>query len=287
MFVKLECLASDVKNGFWHIVVDEESSRLLTFATPFGCYRWTRMPFGISPAPEIFQSCLEQQLVGLEGVTNIHDDILVIGEGDTVAKAIETHDQRVHKLLEHCVERNIVLNTGEKFSLRKSELPYVGHVFTDLGLKANPNKVEAIQQFPTPVDLPGLRRFLGMANYLSKFVPALSKMVEPLRRLTQKDTPWMWSDDCDKAVQDVRSAITNAAILKYFDPEGQCKVQCDASLNGLGAVVLQNFQPVAFASRSLTLAEKNYAQIEKELLAIVFALRRFDQYVYGLKILVE
>ena len=81
-----------------------------------------------------------------------------------------------------------MLNAGEKFSLRKSELLYMGNVFTDLGLKADPNKVEAMQQFPTPVDLPGLRRFLGMANYLSKFVPALSKMVEPLRRLTQRYT---------------------------------------------------------------------------------------------------
>ena len=94
----------DVRNGFWHIRLDESSSRLLTFATPFGRYRWTRMPFGISPVPEIFQRWLEQQLIGLDGVSNIHDDILVIGEGNDLEEAVRNHDQRMDKLLQRCAE---------------------------------------------------------------------------------------------------------------------------------------------------------------------------------------
>ena len=118
------------------------------------------MPFGISPAPEIFQRWLEQQLIGLDGVSNIHDDILVIGEGNDLEEAVRNHDQRMDKLLQRCAERNIALNTGEKFCLRCSELPYMGHIFTSQGVKADPAKITAIENFPTPTDVASLRRFL-------------------------------------------------------------------------------------------------------------------------------
>ena len=113
----------DVKNGFWHVGLDEASSRLLTFATPFGRFRWTRMPFGIAPAPEIFQRRLEQQLEGLPGVSNIHDDILIMGEGETLEMAIDNHDKRLNALLKRCEDKGIVLNSNENFCFRQTELP--------------------------------------------------------------------------------------------------------------------------------------------------------------------
>ena len=120
----------DVRNGFWHVELDDESSRLTTFSTPFGRYRWKRMPFGIAPASELFQRKLEQQLEGLAGVKNIHDDILVFGEENTVAEAISNHDERMCKLLQCCEARNIALNSGEsKFILKEEQLPYMGHIF--------------------------------------------------------------------------------------------------------------------------------------------------------------
>ena len=278
----------DVRSGFWHVQLDEESANLTTFSTPFGRYKWRRMPFGITPASEIFQKKLEQALEGLDGVRNIHDDIVIWGEGETWKEATENHDRRLHKLLEICEERGIALNKSEKkFILRTETLPYMGHIFSREGLKIDDNKVKAITAMPQPDNPPAIRRFLGMANFVSRFVPNMSKLSAPLRALTENGIKWTWSSTQTKAFEDVKKAIAEAATLKFFNPRQETVVQCDASSQGLGAVIMQNGQPVAFASRALSSAEVNYCQIEKELLAVVFALHCFDQYVYGRHISVE
>ena len=278
----------DVRSGFWHVQLDEESANLTTFSTPFGRYKWRRMPFGITPASEIFQKKLEQALEGLDGVRNIHDDIVIWGEGETWKEATENHDRRLHKLLERCEERGIALNKSEKkFILRTETLPYMGHIFSREGLKIDDNKVKAITAMPQPDNPQAIRRFLGMANFVSRFVPNMSKLSAPLRALTENGIEWTWSSTQTKAFEDVKKAIAEAATLKFFNPRQETVVQCDASSQGLGAVIMQNGQPVAFASRALSSAEVNYCQIEKELLAVVFALHRFDQYVYGRHISVE
>ena len=276
----------DVRNGFWHVELDDESSRLTTFSTPFGRYRWKRMPFGIAPASELFQRKLEQQLEGLAGVKNIHDDILVFGEGNTVAEAISNHDERMCKLLQRCEERNIALNSGEsKFILKEEQLPYMGHIFSPDGLRPDPAKIKAITDMPSPDGPAATRRFLGMVNYLAKFIPTLSDLCHPLRQAISKEE-WNWNQSCDKAITEIKEAILKTGVLRYLHPTAKITVQCDASSLGLGAAILQEGKPVAFASRALSSAEKNYSQLEKEMLAIVFALRRFDQYVYGREILV-
>ena len=132
---------------------------------------------------------------------------------------------------------------------------------------------------PQPDNPQAIRRFLGMANFVSRFVPNMSKLSAPLRALTENGIEWTWSSTQTKAFEDVKKAIAQAATLKFFNPRQETVVQCDASSQGLGAVIMQNGQPVAFASRALSSAEVNYCQIEKELLAVVFALHRFDQYV--------
>ena len=277
----------DVRNGFWHVELDDESSRLTTFSTPFGRYRWKRMPFGIAPASELFQRKLEQQLEGLAGVKNIHDDILVFGEGNTVAEAISNHDERMCKLLQRCEERNIALNSGEsKFILKEEQLPYMGHIFSPDGLRPDPAKIKAITVMPSPDGPAATRRFLGMVNYLAKFIPTLSDLCHPLRQAISKEE-WNWNQSCDKAITEIKEAILKTGVLRYLHPTAKITVQCDASSLGRGAAILQEGKPVAFASRALSSAEKNYSQLEKEMLAIVFALRRFDQYVYGREILVE
>ena len=130
------------------------------------------------------------------------------------------------------------------------------------------------------------RRFLGMVNYLAKFIPALSDLCHPLRQAISKEE-WNWNQSCDKSITEIKEAIVKTGILRYLHPTAKITVQCDASSLGLGAAILQEGKPVAFASRALSSAEKNYSQLEKEMLAIVFTLRRFDQYVYGREVLVE
>ena len=141
---------------------------LTTFNTPFGRYRWTRMPFGISPAGEIFQRRLDQAIEGLNGVKSVADDILIIGNGATTAEAVKDHDTKLDALLSRCRERKIMLNE-EKIDLKKESMPYVGHLLTSEGVRADPSKAEPILQMTKLEDVQGVRRILGMTNYLAKF----------------------------------------------------------------------------------------------------------------------
>lgn len=276
----------DVKNGFWHVELDEPSSYLTTFETPYGRYRWRRLPFGISPAPEIFQHRLELAIQNLPGVKAVADDILIYGEGESEEEAIRDHDQKLSRFLYRCREQGIKLNK-DKFKLRLKEMPYIGHVLTTKGLKPDPHKVQAIIDFETPKDVAGVHRFLGLVNYLAKFMNNLSVMCDPIGSLIHKNVVWRWTHEHEEAFSKIKEAISQAPVLKYFDSKLETTLQCDASSTGLGATLLQQGQPIAYASRALTPAEQQYAQIEKELLAVVFGMERFNQYTYGRKVLVE
>ena len=140
---------------------------------------------------------------------------------------------------------------------------------------------------PKPTDVQSVKRFLGMANYLSKFLPHLSTVTETLRRLEDKLVGWHWNEVHERAFTDVKQLITNHPVLRFYDMSKEVTLQCDASQSGLGVALLQEGQPVAFASRALTATEKNYAQIEKALLAIVHACERFDQYLFDREVTVE
>ena len=244
------------------------------------------MQFGIKSAPEVWQRKAHEFIEGLDGVEVVMDDFLVVGCGDTVEEAMTNHDQNLFALLDRARERNLKLNS-EKIHLRLQEVPFMGHLLTPQGLIPDPAKVEAIVNMPVPTDVKSLRRALGMINYLSKFLPNLSSCSDILRQLSRKNVEWHWDDQHAKAWNELMTMISQVPVLAFFDPEKEVTVQCDASQSGLGAVLIQEGKPVHYISRAMTSAEKNYAQVEKELLAIVFACERFDQYVYGRSITVE
>ena len=277
----------DAKNGFWHVSLDEESSYATTFGTPWGRYRWLRMPFGISPAPEEFQRRLDQALAGLNGCKAIADDILVFGCGANDDEAVKDHDENLIALLQRCREKGVKLNRG-KLQLRRKEVAYMGHVLSADGLQPDPEKVKAIREMPAPTDKQSIQRLLGMTNYLQKFAPRLSEITTPLRELTKNDNEFQWDEQVHgAALEETKKILSTTPVLKYFDPSATPTLQCDASMHGLGACLMQDGHPVAYASRSLTPTEVQYAQIEKELLAIVFGMEKFETYLYGRKVLVE
>ncbi|KAK3730127.1 hypothetical protein QZH41_004833 [Actinostola sp. cb2023] len=156
---------ADLKEGFLQVQLDEESSKLTTFQTPWGRYRWHRLPFGIAPAPEIFQIKLDQNLEGLKGTFAIADDILITGQGDTDNQANEDHDKNLQSFLHRCRERNIKLNK-DKFDFKCEEVCFIGHRLTKEGLKLDPNKVNAIMNMMRPEDVPAVQRLIGMKDYL-------------------------------------------------------------------------------------------------------------------------
>ena len=270
----------DAKEGFYQVKLDDNSSYLTTFWTPFGRYRYLRMPFGISSAPEEFQRRMHAALQGLSGVEVIADDILVYGCGDTEEEYRRDHDTNLRHLLQRARERNLKLNK-KKLKLCLSEVSYMGHKLTREGLCPDPAKVKAIIDMPRPDNKKAVERFLGCLQYLSCFMPQLATVAAPLRLLTEQSAIFTWQTKQEEAFQSLKTMITNVPVLKFYDVKEEVTLQCDASEKGLGGTLLQKGQPVAFISRSLSKTEQQYAQIEKECLAIVFACERFNQYIHG------
>ena len=127
-------------------------------------------------------------------------------------------------------------------------MPFIGHVATDRGLCADPTKVQAITEMPPPIDVKGVQRLLGMAQYLAKFVPHISDVTKPLRDLTQKNIAWVWDHPQEKAFQELKQVVSSTPTLRYYNLAEEVMLQCDASQTGLGAALMQNGQPVAYAS---------------------------------------
>ena len=267
----------DAKDGFHQVKLEESSSYLTTFWTPYGRYRYLRMLFGISSAPEEFQRRMHLIVEGLPGVAVIADDILVYGCG---SEYIADHDSNLRRLLQRARENNLKLNK-KKLRLRLEEVAYMGHLLTNKGLRPDPMKVKAIEDLPQPSDKKAVERLLGFVKYLARFLPNLAEVVAPLRKLTEKDVPFFWESQQQAAFDQVKQLVTSAPVLKFYNVAEEVTLQCDASDKGLGATLLQNEQPVAFASRALSRIEQNYAQIEKECLAMLFAAERFSQYLLG------
>ncbi|UYV68635.1 K02A2.6-like, partial [Cordylochernes scorpioides] len=270
----------DTKDGFWNVKLSDESSNLTTFWTPFGRYKFLRMPFGLKTASEEYQRRLYEIFQGLEGIEIIADDILILGKGDSYEEALKDHDRNLENLFKTARQANLKFNIN-KVKLRLKEVKYLGHIITPHGLKPDPEKVKALKEMPHPESITKLKSFLGFATYLCKFMPNISMISEPLRKLTMKNSTWSWSKNHQAAFEQIKDLASKAPILRYFDADKSIAIQCDASKHGLGATLLQESQPIIFASRSLSKTEQNYAQIEKECLAIVFACERFHQYILG------
>ncbi|PFX24924.1 Uncharacterized protein K02A2.6 [Stylophora pistillata] len=214
----------DVRNGLWHISLDEQSSYLTTFQTPFGLYRWRCMPFGISSAPEVFQHKMYELIEGLTGI-----------------------------------EWNVCLNP-EKIKLQQSEVLFIGHMASNKGLQVNPAKVRAMTEMPVPTDKAAVQRLLGLAQYLAKFFPHLSDITMPLQDLTQRDVDWVWGSTHQAAFEKLKEAVTKTPVLRYHNLKEEVTLQCDASQSGLGdEMMFKGQQLVVPTALRRELLEKTHA----------------------------
>ena len=211
----------EIKHAFYHVKLDNDSSYLTTFATPWGRFTWLRWPPGISTAPEQFQRCLDEKLEVLEGLTPITDDILVYGCGDMDKDAHVDHDANLEKLMECCVTSNIKLNLPMT-CLRQKQVKFQGHIFSSEGLKPDPAKISAIINMLAPEDKAGVYRLLGMASYLTKFAPQLSDLTKPLRALLRNDTEFLWDSNLDKAFDSVKKVLTEAPVQSTLMENNKC-----------------------------------------------------------------
>lgn len=207
------------------------------------------------------------------------DDIIIHGADE------EEHDARMKEFLERCLQKGVRLNKN-KMEYKVNSITFMGHRITGSGLEVNDDKIRAVKEFPTPTNVSSLKSFLGLVNYISKFIPQSTNILHPLNNLLKKHIAWTWSTSQEKAFNRIKEEICNATTLAYYDPKKELLLENDASDYGLGSALMQEGKPIAFASRSLSSSEINYAQIEKEMLAIVYGLEKFHHYVYGRDVII-
>ena len=277
----------DARSGYWNINLDRKSSYYTTFATPYGRYRFLRLPFGLSCSSDMFQKKIDETYGNMPQVTGIADDLVIIGYDEDGSD----HDRNLKAFLERTREKGIKLNP-DKCIIKCTRIPFYGMITGSNGLEPDPNKVQAIVEMNPPTNVKDLQSFLGVVNYLSGFSPYVAELATPLRQLLRKDSVFIWTPEYNRAFNAIKKEMASPKVLKFFDHDKPVILEVDASGHGLGAALLQpandsrnsNLQPVVYASKTLSDTEKRYANIEREMLAIVFAVERFHHYTYGRKI---
>ena len=269
----------DGASGYWQLSLDEQSSKYTTFITPFGRFRFLKLPFGISIANEVFQRRMMDVLGDLEGVVVYQDDILVHGSSMTI------HDERLEKLLARIKEVGLKLNR-EKCQFRKKSLNFLGSRISAEDISSDGSKVEAIHNIAVPENVTEMKRYIGILNYLGRHISNLSEMSQPLNDLLKKDVIWKWGDPQKEAFRKTKNAVSTAPTLAFYDVNKSTMVSSDASSYGLGGVLVQlhddTWQPVAYCSRTMNNAGRKYARIEMELPTAIWTCERLSVYLVGL-----
>ena len=270
----------DLCSGFWQVQMDPDSVEKTAFVTHAGSFEFLVMPFGLKNAPSTFQRLMEIVLAGLtpDRCIGYMDDILVLG--DTFPK----HLENLEMVLERLRKANLKLKPS-KCRLVRPSVSYLGYEVSARGIATDPEKLKAVQEFPVPTDLKRLRSFLGLTSYYRRFIHNYARVAQPLHNLTKKDTAYIWTEECARAFQELKCLLTSAPVLAFPDFKLPFRVETDASGIGLGAVLSQEdeegaLRPIAFASRTLQGAEKNYSITELEALAVVWAVKHYRHYLY-------
>ena len=277
---------ADALKAFLQIYLIHEASLLMTFNSHRGHLRFLWMLFGAKMSQDVFQLRMDAILKQCPGVIGIHDDMVIFGVDQ------QDHDANLIDLLNICQKEGLVLNS-KKLELQRERVTFFGAEYSAEGMHPDPKKVQGITEMTAPMDKQQLQSFLGMVNYMGTFIPNLSHHTEPLRAMFKKDNVFHWDDQQTRSFQQVKTLIAkaNTTPLRYYYRNLPVTVPADASLRGLGACLIQQHkgkdQPIAFASKSLTDAETRYANIERELLAIIFACQCFSTYLLGRSFVAE
>ena len=269
----------DMSQAYQQLVLDESSRKFVVINTQRGLFQYNRLPYGVSSAPGIFQRTMETLLQGIQSVVVYTDDILITGATE------EEHLQALDEVL-HRLERAGLRLNKTKCVLMASSVTYLGHRIDQYGLHPLVDKVRAVQEAPEPHNVTELKSYLGILSYYSKFLPNLSSTLAPLYQLLCVSSRWRWTAKEREAFKASKQLLTSSKVLTHFDPSEELILAGDTSPYGIGAVLSHRFadgseKPIGYASRTLSPAEKNYSQIEKETLACIFAVKRFHSYIYG------
>jgi hypothetical protein len=270
----------DLRSGYWQIPIDSEDVAKTAFRTRYGHFEWLVLPFGLTNAPAAFMDLMHSIFRDLldQGVVIFLDDILIY------SKSADEHERLLREVFTRL--RNHQLYAKEsKCELWRTEVTFLGHVINRHGISMEASKVEAITSWPSPNDPSDIRSFLGLAGFYRRFVRSFSRLASPLTDLLVKGRKFEWSDAAEHAFQSLKFALSHAPILRPYDRHLPCTVDLDASDFAVGAVLLQgtgtDLHPVAFESKRLNRAERNYSARDREQLAMVHATNKWRHYLLG------
>jgi hypothetical protein len=270
----------DLKSGYWQVDIDEADREKTAFSVGNGLWQFTVMPFGLCNAPATFERLMERVLRGLHWKTCLVylDDIIVIG------KTFKTHLANLEEVFQRISAAGLKLNP-KKCCFLQNEVKYLGHKVSEAGVQTDEEKIAAVKTWPRPKNLSELRSFLGLCTYYRRFVPNFASVAGPLHELSRKNQPFEWQEQQEMAFQRLKTLLCSAPVLAYPIPGKTFILDTDASNTGLGGVLSQivdgQERVVAYYSRSLGHAERNYCVTRRELLAALECIKHFHKYLYG------
>ena len=291
----LDCLTGskyfttlDLKSGYWQVEMSEDSKEKTAFASKYGLYEWNVMPFGLTNAPATFQRLMEKVLFGLQWkICALYiDDVIVMS--NTIEEGIE----RLDVVLTRLASAGLKLKPS-KCDLLKKSVTFLGHVVDEHGIRTDPAKVDKIVNWPVPTDLSSVRSFLGLASYYRKFVKSFAAIANPLTELSKKNVEFVWGEQQNVAFETIKDAIAKSTALAFPTKENDKYIlDTDASAFAIGGVLSQIQdgveRPLAFGSRCLNDAERNYCVTRRELLAVVYYItKEFKHYLLNAKVKVR
>src|SRR5687767_907514 len=269
----------DLRSGYHQLRVREKDIPKTAFRTRYGHFEFVVMSFGLTNAPAVFMDLMNRVFKPYIDmfVLVFIDDILIYSKGE------EEHMGHLRLVLQKLREKQLFAKFSKcEFWLK--EVAFLGHVVSGEGIKVDPKKTDAVKNWPRPLSPSDIKSFLGLAGYYRRFVEGFSSIASPMTKLTQKKVKFAWTDACEKSFQVLKDRLTSAPILTLPDGVEGFVVYCDASRIGLGCVLMQRGKVIAYASRQLKVHERNYPTHDLELAAVVFALKIWRHYLYGVHV---
>lgn len=275
----------DIASAFHHVKLSPRSRELTTFMAPNGMYRFTRLVFGVNCAPEIFQREMERILSGIDNIVVYIDDVLIFAVTESELAKTTT------LVLERLAGSNLSLNEA-KCEYAKRSLTFLGHQLSADGLNIDEQKVADIKVFRPPRNTTELKSFLGLVNYVRDFIPHYAELTAALRAVDGKGK-FKWAEEQAAAFKALKEKVVRCTVTQgYFSLKDDIELYTDASPFAVGAVLVQvdetgKHRIISFASKALTETESNYAQTQREALAVVWAVEHFSYYLLGAKFLIK
>ena len=274
----------DLASGYWQVEMSEKDKAKTAFCTKYGLYQFKVMPFGLCNAPGTFERLMETVLRGMqwERAVLYLDDIIIF------SKDISQHLERLEEVLQRLKNANLTLKPS-KCHFFKKQVEFLGHIVSEEGVKTDPMKIKAVQEWPIPRRVKDVRSFLGLPGYYRRFIKDYGSIVKPLHELTERTTPFVWSEERERAFQQLKDALTSTPILGYPSAEDgdEFILDTDASNCHIGAALSQwqrgTEKVIAYGSKVLSKQERNYCVTPRELLAVVHFVVQFRHYLLGRK----